>query len=105
MKQLLFAFIGVAGVLPAAQGDTGAVVTAPAEQWTLSTGFDYTTGKYGQSSSTNIFTIPVIARYAYDRWTFKLTIPWTRISGPADVVSSAGLLRRSAVRPTTQTER
>ena len=93
------------GALAVARADTAATVaTTPVSQWTLSTGFDYTTGKYGQSSSTDILTIPVIGRYDYDLWTFKLIVPWTHISGPADVVQDIGLLRGGALRPTRQTE-
>jgi hypothetical protein len=101
---LLAVLLGV-GALAAVRADTNeAVATTPFSQWTLSTGFDYTTGKYGQPSSTDILTIPVIGRYDYDLWTFKLIVPWTRISGPADVVQDIGLIRRGASRPTRQTE-
>ena len=83
------------------RADTNAALSSG--RWTVSSGFDYTTGKYGQSSSTDILTIPFIGRYDNDRWTFKLTVPWTRISGPADVVPDIGLLRQGRVRSTTQT--
>jgi hypothetical protein len=94
------------GALAAVRADTNEAVatTTPFSQWTLSTGFDYTTGKYGQPSSTDILTIPVIGRYDYDLWTFKLIVPWTHVSGPADVVQDVGLLRNGAARPTRQTE-
>jgi hypothetical protein len=94
------------GTLTAARADTNSAFTATpvVDQFTLASGFDYTTGKYGQSSSTDILTIPVIGRYDYDRWTFKLTVPWIRVSGPADVVQDVGLLSRSRVRATRQTE-
>jgi hypothetical protein len=101
---LLVALLGV-GALAVMRADTGATAApAPFSQWTLSTGFDYTTGKYGQPSSTDILTVPVIGRYDYDLWTFKLIVPWTHISGPADVVQGVGLLRNGAARPTKQTE-
>jgi hypothetical protein len=97
---LLAALLGV-GALAAVRADTSAAVAAaPFSQWTLSTGFDYTTGKYG----TDILTIPAIARYDYDLWTFRLTVPWTHISGPADVVQDIGLIRSGSTRPTRQTE-
>ncbi len=106
MKPLHFVLPAVLlGGFAVAHADTSATVaTEPVSQWTISTGFDYTTGKYGQSSSTDILTIPVIGRYDYDLWTFKLIVPWTHISGPADVVQGIGLLRGGASRPTRQTE-
>ncbi len=84
------------------RADTGAAL--PPSEWTVSSGFDYTTGKYGQSSSTDILSIPVIGRFDTGRWTFKATFPWTRISGPADVVPDLGLIRHGRARATTQTE-
>jgi hypothetical protein len=102
-----FSILSVAmlGALAAVRADTNAAVaTTPAGLWTLSTGFDYTTGKYGQSTSTDILTIPVIGRYDYDRWTFRFTVPWIRVSGPANVVQDVGLLGLGSVRTTKQTQ-
>jgi hypothetical protein len=101
---LLVALLGVGALFTVRADTSAAVATTPAGQWTLATGFDYTTGKYGQPSSTDILTIPFIGRYDYDLWTFKLIVPWTHISGPADVVQGIGLLRRGASRPTRQSE-
>ncbi len=49
------------GLLLGAPTPTRPSPPRPAGQWTLSSGFDYTTGKYGQSSPTDILTIPAIA--------------------------------------------
>lgn len=72
-------------------------------QFTGSTGFDYTTGKYGESSSTNILYIPLIGEYPVNGWTLKLIVPYIRVSGLGNVVRDIGLLRVTP-RPTSATE-
>src|SRR4051812_37794979 len=57
---------------------------------TLSTGLDYTTGKYGASESTDILYIPFTGKYEVGPWTAKLVVPWIRITGPANVVGAPG---------------
>jgi hypothetical protein len=47
----------------------------------LTTGLDYSSGKYGQSEPTRIKYIPITGKYAYDRWLFKVTVPWLEIDG------------------------
>ncbi|MGB7814877.1 MAG: transporter [Methylotenera sp.] len=48
----------------------------------FTTGLDYSTGKYGQSESTNIKYVPLIGKYEYDRWLVKVTVPWLQVDGP-----------------------
>lgn len=55
-------------------------------QWKISTGFDYSSGDYGESQDTDITYIPVTVRYLKDPWLFKLTVPWIRIKGPGGVI-------------------
>ncbi|MDH4396885.1 MAG: transporter [Limnobacter sp.] len=52
---------------------------------TFTTGFDYSTGKYGQAEDTKITYIPVIGKYEKDRLTLKLTVPYIKIEGPGGV--------------------
>ena len=52
----------------------------------LTSGVDYSTGKYGQSEATDITYIPFIAKYDTGNTTLKLTVPWVKITGPGDVV-------------------
>lgn len=54
----------------------------------LTSGIDYSTGKYGQAESTDITYIPFVGKYETDLTTFKLTVPWLQITGPGDVVGS-----------------
>jgi len=62
---------------------------AAAGQFSLTTGFDYTTGKYGNAVATDIVYIPITGKYATGKWTFKLTVPYISITGP-DLVTLNG---------------
>lgn len=63
--------------------------TAMAEdQFSLATGFDYSTGKYGTSTTTDILYVPVVAKYETGDWTFKLTVPYISVTG-----TSSGVVR------------
>ena len=52
---------------------------ADAYPWSVGVGFDYSSGTYGESQSTDILYIPVIGKYEIEDWAFKLTVPY--ISG------------------------
>src|SRR5258708_26854482 len=73
-------------------------------QFTGTAGFDYSTGKYGESSSTDILYVPAIARYDMDAWTFKLTVPYIHVSGPGNVIQSIGPIRTRRTITMNQTE-
>jgi len=79
----LATFLGLSGCNAyGAESDAG--------RFSVSTGFDYSSGKYGTSSSTHILYIPVSVKYEADRTRFKLTVPYLRISGEGNVVSAEG---------------
>ncbi len=90
MKHAILAFVIsfiVASVLASsAKAETGG-------RFSLETGMDYNTGKYGASQSTDILYVPVTARYQGKEWSLKLTVPYLQISGPGNVVviNGAGL--------------
>lgn len=63
--------------------------------FSLTTGLDYSTGKYGDVVSTDILYIPFIGKYEADKYTFKLTVPYLRITGPGNVVRDVGQIRGS----------
>lgn len=74
-----------------------ALVAAPAAhaadgagQFSLSGGADYSSGKYGTSVTTDIWSVPVTAAYQTDRWTFKLVVPYVSISGASNVIPGTG---------------
>lgn len=69
---------------------TAIVHLAHAEEggkFSLETGMDYNTGKYGRTQSTDILYVPVTGRYQGKSWTLKLTVPYLQITGPATVIS------------------
>ena len=69
------------------------VISSPVladDQFSLTTGFDYSTGKYGNAISTNILYVPVTGKYETDKLTLKLTVPYISISGPGGVIQGIG---------------
>lgn len=52
----------------------------------FSTGFDYSSGKYGQPTTTEIWYVPNTLKYDYEPWTLQLTIPYIRITGAGGVI-------------------
>lgn len=84
---LVAATMGSAVLLftPAAWADNG--------KFSLASGFDYSTGKYGTASSTGILSIPMVSKYATGPWIFKLTVPYVRISGAEGVVPGMGRIK------------
>jgi len=72
--------------------------------FSLTSGADYSTGKYGQSQSTDITYIPFIAKYETDDNIIKLTIPWLQITGPGDVIGSDAIVIRDGANRKRTTE-
>jgi hypothetical protein len=56
----------------------------------LGVGVDYARGTYGTGTESSTFSIPFTARYELDRWTYKLTVPWLVVTGPANFVPGIG---------------
>jgi hypothetical protein len=52
----------------------------------FSTGVDYSSGDYGEREDTEVVYAPFTARATYGRWTFRATVPFLSITGPADVI-------------------
>ena len=68
----------------------------------LTSGADYSSGKYGQSKATDITYIPFMAKYETDDTIIKLTVPWLEITGPGDVVGgNAPVVLGKSSRPIT----
>jgi hypothetical protein len=59
-------------------------------KFSLETGMDYNTGKYGGSQSTDILYVPFTGKYQGKEWTLKMTVPYLRITGPSNVVNGVG---------------
>jgi hypothetical protein len=58
-----------------------------AGNFSVASGFDYSSGKYGSADTTDILTIPVVGFYNSGLWMFKLTVPYVRITGVGGVLS------------------
>ncbi len=78
-----------------AQADEGRYLT-------LSAGYEYTSGKYGTTSSTDIVTVPVSALYRAGPWALKLTVPYIQVTGDGSVLAG-GRGRRATSTTTTAT--
>ncbi len=63
--------------------------------WGLGTGVHYSSGDYGTSQTTTIWSIPFTARYDHGPWTFKGSIPWLEVSGPATVIPGVGVVNNT----------
>lgn len=63
--------------------------------FSIGTGANYSSGKYGTSTTTDIWSVPFTAAYQTDRWTFKLTVPYVSISGSGNVIPGIGLVMNS----------
>lgn len=74
----------------AAAGCLLAGTVQAADGLTLGIGTDYSTGDYGSDTTTTIWSVPVTARFATGDWTFKATLPWTRVSGDPNVLPAIG---------------
>lgn len=69
---------------------------------TLSTGVNYSTGKYGQSQATDILSVPLTGKVEVDTWTVKLTVPYVSVTGPGNVVEGVGVVGSGGTQRTTQ---
>jgi hypothetical protein len=80
MHRLVFACLAAAAVHPAALAADG---------WlTLSAGADHSSGTYGQQATTEVSSLSFTAKYELGPWTYRLSLPLLRISGPANVVGA-----------------
>jgi hypothetical protein len=76
--------LGVFGLLAqAAHADDSSTIKVGA-------GVDYTTGKYGTSTSTDITEVPVTFGYDVGDWSFKLDVPYIHVTGADNVIPGVG---------------
>ena len=90
----LFASFATVMVQPALAEESG--------KYTLETGMDYNTGKYGGTQSTNILYVPFTAKYKDKLWTLRVTVPYLRITGPANVINGVGAVATANAGVTTR---
>lgn len=54
-----------------------------ANEFTVSSGVDYSRGNYGAPTTSETWYVPVVAKYETGRMLYKLTIPYLRITNPS----------------------
>ena len=63
--------------------------------FSLTSGLDYSSGKYGTNERTEITSVPLIGKYEQGNWVLKLTVPYVSITGPGNVSPGIGVFRNS----------
>ena len=66
------------------------------DKFSFSTGATYITGNYGGSDSTDIYYVPFTFKYEYEKFRFKLTIPYLEKTGPRNVIVGIGQVGQQA---------
>ncbi len=59
----------------------------------VTSGFDYTVGNYGQSSDTTITYVPFTYKHETGRWIYAVTVPYIEVEGPGNVTREVGRFR------------
>ena len=77
-----------------------AVLFATSAAWaedglSLGVGADYSSGEYGSDVTTEIFSVPLTAKYVAGQWTWKASLPWLRIDGDPGVLPGLGNVNRN----------
>jgi hypothetical protein len=101
----LAALLAATGLASAQQQPAPAApATAASSSFSLTTGVDYSTGKYGGTSSTDIIYVPLTGKLEWDKWSFKLTVPFIAVIGPGNVVRGIGIIKTKKAGPRTTQE-
>ncbi|HKR75681.1 MAG TPA: transporter [Rhodanobacter sp.] len=66
---------------------------AGTDQFSVSAGANYSSGKYGSTTTTDIWSVPLTAEYDTGNWTFKLVVPYINVNGPSDVIPGVGKVK------------
>ena len=72
-------------------------MTASADEGklTVGSGFNYSSGDYGTTTTTRIRSVPFDLGYERGLWTFKLSVPYVDISGTANVIPGIGRVKNN----------
>lgn len=65
-----------------------AQVASAETRLSFSSGVDYSSGDYGDTMDTEVVAVPLSARLATDNWSFRVSLPYLSITGPADVADT-----------------
>ncbi|MFA6231481.1 MAG: transporter [Rhodanobacter sp.] len=73
----------------------GMPVAHATDGFSIGTGANYSSGKYGTTTTTDIWSVPFTAAYQSDRWTFKVVVPYIGIHGAGNVIPGTGPVNNS----------
>lgn len=59
-----------------------ASASALADTFSAAIGMDYSSGDYGTGTTSEIWYVPVVGKYETGPMTYKVTVPWLRITNP-----------------------
>lgn len=82
-----FSTASIAGIL-AASGALAAPAHAESRV-SFASGVDFSSGDYGEAVDTEVVSVPLVGRFITDRWSFRGSISYLSIKGPADVADTA----------------
>lgn len=57
-------------------------VPALSDTFSTAIGLDYSSGDYGTGTTSEIWYVPVVGKYETGPMTYKVTVPWLRITNP-----------------------
>lgn len=60
-----------------------------AETW-VGTGFDYSRGRYGLATATEVFSVPVELNHVSGPWIFRAIASWLKVTGPSAAALTGG---------------
>lgn len=69
-----------------------------AQDFSLSAGAEYTSGKFGLTERTSQWYWPLTVRYENDALSLRLTVPYLQVSGPGEVIISERIVLAGANR-------
>lgn len=79
----------------------GTSAVAADGRFAINIGVDYSTGKYGDTATTVIWALPVVAKYRSDAFTVRLATAWLRVTGPGAVTPDGEPVGPGGARKTT----
>lgn len=68
-----------------------AVYASEPDKFSLGVGVFRSSGTYGGVQTTDIVYVPVTGKYRTGDWTFKVIVPYLRMTGPGNVLNGVGL--------------
>lgn len=102
MKNKILIFL-VAANLGSAAAFAGPGAWAGNNQFSLSTGLDYRSGKY-TARTTDLLSVPAADEYETGHWMLQVAVPYARISGTGGSVPGIGSIRAGGAASDTQSD-